>query len=85
MKSSITSFVLGSLLVSVTLHASAVCNTVMGGCVREEAVNVAPHMKADNNKKISALANKPALGKPINKSNSHAIATNQTKQTPKKI
>lgn len=31
----------------------AACNTVMGGCTTEQAVNVAPHMRSDSNKAVT--------------------------------
>jgi hypothetical protein len=59
---------LGILLTAVTLFTShaafAECNTVMGGCVKEEVVNVAPHMRSDGNKPVSNT--KPATA-PANK------------------
>lgn len=45
------------MFTAVTLFTSQVafaeCNTVMGGCTKEEAVNVAPHMRADSNKPVN--------------------------------
>jgi len=34
-----------AVLTSTTVFAD--CNTVMGGCVREDAVNASPHMRSD--------------------------------------
>ena len=59
---------LGILFAAVTLFTSnaalADCNTVMGGCTKEEAVNVAPHMRSDSNKPVSNA--KPTVA-PANK------------------
>lgn len=59
---------LSILLTAVTLFTShaafAECNTVMGGCTKEESVNVAPHMRSDSNK--PANHTKPATA-PANK------------------
>ena len=41
------SIILATLIsISTSTAAFAECNTVMGGCVKDEAVNVSPHMRA---------------------------------------
>ncbi|MGV3581737.1 MAG: hypothetical protein ACO1N8_05475 [Methylophilus sp.] len=41
------SIILATLIsISTSTAAFAECNTVMGGCVKDEAVNVSPHMHA---------------------------------------
>jgi hypothetical protein len=78
------------LLTATTLLTSQLafgqCNTVMGGCTTEEAVNVAPHMRADNNKPVAntKAATAPA---PANKNikNANASNTQAAKSTTKKM
>lgn len=41
-------------------QAFATCNTVMGGCTTEQAVNVAPHMRSDNNKATAPTPSAPS-------------------------
>jgi hypothetical protein len=79
---------LGILLAAVTLFTSQVafaeCNTVMGGCTKEEVVNVAPHMRADSNKPVNNT--KPAAA-PANKNikNIDANSNQAAKPVTKKI
>ncbi len=66
-------------------QALAQCNTVMGGCTSEQAVNVAPHMRADTNKPASSA--KAAAPAAVNKNIQNANANNSqtTKSTTKKM
>lgn len=79
---------LGILLTAAALLTShtafAECNTVMGGCTKEEAVNVAPHMRSNNNKPVTPA--KPAVA-PANKNikNIDANSNQAAKPTTKKI
>ena len=45
MKLSITLASLIAALASTTVFAE--CKTVMGGCIKEDAVNASPHMRSD--------------------------------------
>lgn len=54
------------------------CNTVMGGCTTEQAVNVAPHMRSDSNKAAAPSApntNNAAVNKNIKSANTTTPAT----------
>jgi hypothetical protein len=49
------------------------CNTVMGGCAKEDAVNVSPHMKSDyvgKTKAVKPVAAPVATNKAPNKNKS---------------
>ncbi|MDO8962831.1 MAG: hypothetical protein Q8R74_03975 [Methylophilus sp.] len=70
-------FTAATLLVSQ--HAFAECNTVMGGCVKEDAVNVAPHMRSENNK--PAIKPKAATA-PVDKNIKNADASSNQSAKP---
>lgn len=84
MKSSVTHFVLGSVLLLASHSVLAACNTVTSECVGEKTVNVAPHMKSENTKQTKNVVNKITLAKPSNKPNNNTIASDQAKETSKK-
>jgi hypothetical protein len=75
-------FTMATLLVSQ--HAFAECKTVMGGCTTEDAVNVAPHMRSDNNK--PAIKPKAATA-PVDKNikNANASSNQVAKPATKKM
>jgi hypothetical protein len=46
----------------VSSPSFAECNTVMGGCAKEDSVNVSPHMRSDflaKTKTVKSVANAP--------------------------
>jgi hypothetical protein len=75
-------FGVATLLASQLVFAE--CKTVMGGCTTEDAVNVAPHMRSENNK----AATKPkAVTAPVNKNikNANAASNQAAKPVTKKM
>lgn len=60
----------------VSSPSFAECNTVMGGCAKEDTVNVSPHMKSDfvaKTKLVKPVANAPiATNKATNKGKANA-------------
>ncbi|EUJ10596.1 hypothetical protein Meth11DRAFT_1422 [Methylophilaceae bacterium 11] len=68
-------------------QALATCNTVMGGCTTEQAVNVAPHMHSDSNKAATATPSAPSTNNAVvNKNIKNAnAATPATKPATKKM
>lgn len=50
---------LASCLLLLPQLAMADCNTVMGGCVKEETVNVAPRMRTETAKPVEKPTAKP--------------------------
>ena len=62
-------FFISSVFVSSPSFAE--CNTVMGGCAKEDTVNVSPHMRSDfvaKTKAVKPVANGPgAANKATNK------------------
>lgn len=59
MKVSILAVAFITSLFTFATNTYAACNTVMGGCTTEEAVNVAPHMRSDGGHQKKSAA-KPA-------------------------
>jgi hypothetical protein len=66
--------------------ANAECNTVMGGCTKEDTVNVSPHMKSDyaaKNKVVKPVVAPVAANKANSKGKSninYASATQKNTQ-----
>ncbi len=55
----------------------------MGGCTNEETVNVAPHMRSENNKPIAKAELTPKASNKAN--NANISANNKQKENTKKI
>ncbi|MDX1914511.1 MAG: hypothetical protein SFU55_02925 [Methylophilus sp.] len=77
------SMILAALLSITSQIAYADCKTVMGGCTTEEAVNVAPHMRADNNKPLVKAESAAKASNKVN--NANISANNKQKENTKKI
>lgn len=65
-----------------TQQAFAECKTVMGGCTVEQTVNVAPHMRSENNKPANNA--KPTVA-PANKNIKNTNASASQTATTKKL
>lgn len=61
--------------------AVADCNTVMGGCIKEESVNVAPHMRSETLKP----AEKPATVKQHKETATIVTSSHKVKANTKKL
>jgi hypothetical protein len=83
------SFLISAALLLTSHQALAACNTVMGGCTTEETVNVAPHMRSENNKPAVNNApqsnNQKAVAADKNLKNAAANNSQANKTTTKKM
>ena len=77
------SLILATLIsISTSTAAFAECNTVMGGCVKDEAVNVSPHMRAGY--EANAVVKDKAQAK-ASKDNKKVTAETKTSGNSKKL
>jgi hypothetical protein len=72
----------GYLIILLALFSNTVfaeCKTVMGGCPKEDVVNVSPHMRSEYNDNI-AIEKKFQAKKPATTTNKMATADSKSKK-----